>query len=151
MLKKLVHDKKLLNEKLLQDNVHDCYYGIRGNKVIKIMKWIQITHHDYSTQLSKNIFYSNHFINLSNIVSHETTSYSNASFSHQINYPYPSPQYINHKYKFCNFNSNGAKRNLNFIHELVMRNDFLFICETWLLSSSSSSSSDYCNRSSDTV
>jgi hypothetical protein len=38
MHKKLVHDKKLLNDKLLQDNVHDCYYGIRGNKVIKIMK-----------------------------------------------------------------------------------------------------------------
>ena len=109
MQKKLVHDDKLLNDKFLQDNVHDCYYGFRGNKVIKIMKWIQITHHDYLTQLSKNNFYSNQFINLSNIVPYETTSYSNASFSYQINYPYPSSQDINHKLKFCNFNSNGAK------------------------------------------
>ena len=98
MQKKLVHDNKLLNDKFLQDNVHDCYYGFRGNKVIKIMKWIQITHHDYLTQLSKNNFYSNQFINLSNIVPYETTSYSN-----------PSSQDINHKLKFCNFNSNGAK------------------------------------------
>ena len=36
--KKLLYEKKLLNEKLLQDNMLDYYYGIRGNKVVKIMK-----------------------------------------------------------------------------------------------------------------
>jgi hypothetical protein len=44
----------------------------------------------------------------------------------------------NHKLKFCNFNTNGAKRNLNFIQVLIMRNDFLFLCETWLLDYESS-------------
>jgi hypothetical protein len=36
--KKLLYEKKLLNEKLFQDNMLDYYYGIRGNKVVKIMK-----------------------------------------------------------------------------------------------------------------
>jgi hypothetical protein len=38
MHKKLLIEKKLLNDKLIQENINDFYYGIRGNKVIKIMK-----------------------------------------------------------------------------------------------------------------
>lgn len=35
--------------------------------------------------------------------------------------------------KICSFNTNGAKRNLNFLQLLINQNDFIFLCETWLL------------------
>jgi hypothetical protein len=36
MHKKLLQEKKVLNDKLLEDNINEFYYGIRGNKVVKI-------------------------------------------------------------------------------------------------------------------
>ena len=33
----------------------------------------------------------------------------------------------------CSFNTTGAKRNLNFLQLLINNNDFIFLCETWLL------------------
>ncbi len=36
-------------------------------------------------------------------------------------------------FKICSFNTNGAKRNLNFLQLLINQNDFIFLCETWLL------------------
>ncbi len=38
MHKKLLIEKKLLNDKLIQENIPDFHYGIRGNIVIKIKK-----------------------------------------------------------------------------------------------------------------
>ncbi len=36
--KKLLEEKKKLNEELKQKNITNCYYGIRRNKVVKIDK-----------------------------------------------------------------------------------------------------------------
>ena len=39
--------------------------------------------------------------------------------------------------KCCSFNCNGAKRNLCFIQSIFDNNDFIYLCETWLLDSES--------------
>ena len=92
-----------------------------------------MNNHDYAIELSKNFIYSNHFVNLSNVFLHESSTCSNKPFSHHFNQPSSSPLIVNHKIKFCNFNTNVAKRNLNFIQELIKRNDCLFLCETFLM------------------
>jgi hypothetical protein len=38
MHKKLLQENKVLNDELLKDNINEFYYGIRGNKVVKITK-----------------------------------------------------------------------------------------------------------------
>ncbi len=43
------------------------------------------------------------------------------------------PRYSFLKLKVCSFNTNGAKRNLNFLQHLFNDNDIIFLCETWLL------------------
>ena len=36
--KKLMEEKRNLNQELINNNITNCYYGIRGNKVVKIDK-----------------------------------------------------------------------------------------------------------------
>lgn len=89
-------------------------------------------------QLSNNLSIYNDLFNSSNLGLRVTNSFSDTSYFHENIQNSPSPLFNNHKLKFCNFNTNGAKRNLNFIQVLIMRNDFLFLCETWLLDYESS-------------
>ena len=46
---------------------------------------------------------------------------------------YNSQSYQFQKLKICSLNTNGVKRNLSYIQELISKNDFIFLCETWLL------------------
>jgi hypothetical protein len=38
MHKKLLNEKKALNNKLVSDGINEYYYGIRGNGIVKINK-----------------------------------------------------------------------------------------------------------------
>ncbi len=59
--------------------------------------------------------------------SHESTPLS------QTNSLSIKPRYSFLKLKVCSFNTNGAKRNLNFLQHLFNDNDIIFLCETWFL------------------
>ena len=55
-----------------------------------------------------------------------------------LNYDCESQIYVLHnfqKLKICSLNTNGAKKNLNYIQYLIKNYDFIFLCETWLLDS----------------
>jgi hypothetical protein len=130
MHKKLLNEKKALNNKLVSDGINEYYYGIRGNGIVKINKW----------------WFNNNFIDTNDPLSNEFTNYYFNYFSNNVNnllvfnsksFNFNSVNTFSvlnfNKLKFCSFNTNGAKRNINFIEFLMKNNDFIFIWETWLL------------------
>jgi hypothetical protein len=115
---------------LVSGGINEYYYGIRGNGIVKINKW----------------WFNNNFINTNDQLSNEFTNYHFNYFSNNVNnlsvlnsksFNFNSINTFSvlnfNKLKFCSFNTNGAKRNINFIEFLMKNNDFIFICETWLL------------------
>ena len=95
------------------------YYGIRGSKVVKIDKWwCNINVININDQLSKNSFNNKIYHNY-NYLNSDNVSILQI---HQIK-----------RLNICSLNTNGVKRNLNYIQELISKNDFIFLCETWLM------------------
>ena len=117
--KKLLQEKKELNVKLANDNITNYYYGIRGNKVVKIDKgWCNYNLININDQLSKN-FFNNEICHNINYLDRENVSISKSNQIKRLN--------------ICSLNTNAVKRNLNYIQELISKNDFIFLCKTWLM------------------
>lgn len=62
---------------------------------------------------------------------------NNESDFHYINHVSDHLPNLTCHLNICRFNTNGSKRNLSFLESIIINNDFIFICETWLLDSES--------------